>query len=145
MNRDLLKKNGSTLSIKNTRSQKLGFTLIEVLVSASVIILLLLSLAQLTVHSLLIKRISEYRINSAVLASSKLEYFKSLPFESEELVEGENEETIEREGLKGLYRRQWSIQDVSPEIKKIEIECFYEHSPERKIRLVSFMLRKLGF
>ncbi len=135
----------SNFSIESAQRLYLGFTLIEVLVSASVIILLLLSLAQLTVHSLLIKRISEYRINSAVLASSKLEYFKSLPFESEELAEGSGEETIEKQGLKGLYRRQWSIQDVSPEMKEIEIECFYAHSPERKIRLVFYMFKKLGF
>jgi len=145
MTRNALLEKGSDFSTYNARRQNTGFTLIEVLVSASVIILLLLSLAQLTVHSLLVKRISEYRINSAVLASSKLEYFKSLPFESAELAEGSDEETIEREGPNGFYRRQWSIQDVSPEIKKIEIECFYEHSPQRKIRLVSFMLRKLGF
>lgn len=145
MTPNALLEKGSDFSIHNGRRQNLGFTLIEVLVSASVIILLLLGLAQITVHSLLIKRISEHRINSAVLASSKLEYFKSLAFESEELAEGSDEETVERKGLKGFYKRQWTIQDVSPEMKKIEMECFYEHSPERKIRVVSFMLRKLGF
>ncbi len=145
MSRDAYLENGCDFSKNNAQRLNLGFTLIEVLVSASVIILLLMGLAQLTVHSLLIKRISEYRINSTVLASSKLEYFKSLPFESEELAEGSGEEMIERERFKGLYRRQWRIQDVSPEMKKIEIECFYEHSPERKIQLVFYMLKKLGF
>ncbi len=145
MNQEALLENGSDFSIKNAKRPYLGFTLIEVLVSASVIILLLMSLAQLTIHSLLIKRISDYRINSAELASSKLEYLKSLPFESEELTEASDEETIEKQGQKGLYRSQWIIQDVSPEMKKIEIECFHESRPERNIRLILFISRKLGF
>jgi len=145
MIRDTLLEKGNDFTIENTQRPNPGFTLIEVLVSASVIILLLMSLAQITIHSLLIKRISDYRINSTELASSKLEYFKSLPFESEELAEGSDEETIEKEGQKGLYRSQWSIQDISPEMKKIEIECFYESSPGRNIRLILFMSRKLGF
>lgn len=145
MIRDASRERGSDFTIENAQRPNPGFTLIEVLVSASVIILLLMSLAQLTIHSLLVKRISDYRINSAELASSKLEYFKSLPFESEKLAEGSDEETIEKEDQKGFYRSQWSIQDISPEMKKIEIECFYESSPERNIRLILFMSRKLGF
>jgi Tfp pilus assembly protein PilV len=52
-----------------------GFTLFEVLISASIVILLLIGLTQLTIHSLLVKRLSDYRMNSAELVSSKLEYF----------------------------------------------------------------------
>jgi hypothetical protein len=84
-------------------------------------------------------------MNSAQLASSKLEYFKSLPFESEELMEGSDEELVKGTSLKTVFRRKWDIQVISSGMKKIEMECFSEQSPKRKIRLILYICRELGF
>lgn len=122
-----------------------GFTLIELLISFSIIMLLILGGTQLTLYSILSKRRSDYSLKSAELASSKLEYFKSLPFESEELSKGFKREFLTGRSLPGSCRREWRIQDVSSEMKKIEMECFFENCPQKKIRLVLFLSRELGF
>ena len=133
------------LSAKKAARKNHGFTLVEVLISASIVILLLMGLAQLTTHSLLIKRISDHRMNSAELASSKLEYFKSLPFESEELKEGSDEESVKGPSLKIFYCRKWDIQDISSGMKEIEMECFCANNSKKKIRLILYICRELGF
>ncbi len=135
----------SILSDKKALRKNHGFTLVEVLISASIVILLLMGLTQLIIHSLLVKRLSDYRINSAVLASSKLEYFKSLPFESDNLKEGCDEESVKEASLNIAYHREWEIQEISSSMKKIEMECFCEHNPKRKIRLILYICKELGF
>jgi Tfp pilus assembly protein PilV len=135
----------SSISDMNALRKNLGFTLIEVLISASIVILLLIGLAQLTIHSLLVKRLSDYRMNSAELASSKLEYFKSLRFESDNLKQGCDEESVKGASLNTAYHREWEIQEISSSMKKIELECFCEHNPKRKIRLILFICKELGF
>lgn len=122
-----------------------GVTLIEVLLSSSIVILLIMGLAQLTLHSLYVKRIADYRLRSAELASSKLEHLKSLPFDSAELDESTREESIHVKGHQGHYQRVWTIEDISLDMKKIEIECYFENYPKRKIRLALFLSRELGF
>ena len=64
--------------LKNQR----GFTLVEVLVSFALVFILITGTAQLTIHSLLVKRRADGNLRTAELASSKLEYLKSLPYES---------------------------------------------------------------
>lgn len=122
-----------------------GFTLIEVLISFFLIMILILGMAQLTFHSILVKRRSDYSVKSAELASSKLEYFKSLSYESEELREGSEIEILEANNPKGRYRREWKIQDISPDMKKIEMECNFENCPEKKAQIVLFLSRDIGF
>ncbi len=65
--------------------KKRGFTLVEVLVSFALVFILITGTAQLTIHSLLVKRRADCNLRTAELASSKLEYLKSLPYESDEL------------------------------------------------------------
>lgn len=131
--------------IKKEQRKKHGVTLIEVLLSSSIVILLIMGLAQLTLHSLYVKRIADYRLRSAELAASKLEYLKSFPFDSTELAEGTKEESIHVKGHQGHYRRVWTIEDVSLDMKKIEMECTFEDYPKRKMRLVLYLSRELGF
>ena len=122
-----------------------GFTLVEVLISFSIIMLLVLGIAQLITYSIFIKRKSDLSLKSAELAAAKLEYLKSLPFESQELIEGQNEEKIKEEKPNGIYRREWDIQNISDHLKKIEIECFAQAYPRKKIRLVLFLSKQLDF
>ncbi len=106
---------------------------------------LALGMAQLTIYSILVKTRSDYSVKSAELASSKLEYFKSLPYESEELKKGTEMEIQEADNPRGTYRREWRIQDVSSDLKKIEMECYFDNCPEKKARMVLFLSRDLGF
>lgn len=140
-----MERNPNKFFHKKFKNYNQGFTLIELLISFSIIMLLILGGIQLILHSILVKRRSDYSVTSAELASSKLEYFKSLPFENEELNEGFKREVLKGDTLLGSYRREWRIQNVSSDMKKIEMECFSENCPEKKIRLVLYLSRKLGF
>ncbi len=71
----------------------------EVLVSFALVFILITGTAQLTIHSLLVKRRADCNLRTAELASSKLEYLKSLPYESDELKEGFQMESVRGAGL----------------------------------------------
>jgi prepilin-type N-terminal cleavage/methylation domain-containing protein len=124
---------------------KRGFTLLELLISFAIIAILLLGAAQLTLHSLHVKRTCDCSLESAELASDKLEYLKSLPFDSPELMENSNVERIESHRRNDVFQRKWTIFDVSSNMKKIEVECYSESCVHRKGRIVLFCSRELGF
>lgn len=130
---------------KKMKKNQRGFSLIELLISFSLIMFLIIGAAQLTLYSLLIKRRCAYSIKSAELASAKLEYFKSLGYQSEELNEGSKTETLRARNPRGNYKRKWKIQDVSPFLKSMEMECFFENCPQKKVRLKLFLSRNIGF
>ena len=127
------------------RMNQQGFTLVELLVSFSIVFILITGTAQLTIHSLLVKRRADFNLKSAALASSTLEYLKSLPYESDELKEGFRTESVRGEGLLETFRREWRIQDISSNMKRVEIETFSEKLPQKKTRLVLLLSRELGF
>jgi Tfp pilus assembly protein PilV len=122
-----------------------GFTLIELLISFTIIIILVMGAAQLTIHSLFVKRRSDIAVRSAELASSKLEYLKALQFESEELGQGFSVDQLKDSAGSENYQRKWQIDEVSPRLKRIEIECSSESCPKKGVRLVLLCSRELGF
>jgi prepilin-type N-terminal cleavage/methylation domain-containing protein len=122
-----------------------GFTLLELLISFALAAILLLGAAQLTLHSLHAQRTSDCSLESAELAADKLEYMKSLFFESQELEESFYAERIESQKRKDVFIREWAVVDVSPKMKKIEITCYSESCTGRKTRVVLFYSRELGF
>ncbi len=126
------------------RNQR-GFTLVEVLVSFALVFILITGTAQLTIHSLLVKRGADCNLRTAELASSKLEYLKSLPYESDELKQGFQMESAKGEGLLETFWREWKIQDISSSMKSVEIEIFSENYPKKKLRMVLFISKDLGF
>jgi Tfp pilus assembly protein PilV len=122
-----------------------GFTLIELLISFTIVIILVMGAAQLTIHSLFVKRRSDIALRSAELASSKLEYLKALPFESEELGQGFSVDQLQYFPGSENYQRKWQIDEISSRLKRIEIECNSESCPKKGVRLVLFYSRELGF
>jgi prepilin-type N-terminal cleavage/methylation domain-containing protein len=122
-----------------------GFTLLELLISFSLVAILLLGAAQLTLYSVQIKRTSDCILESAELASEKLEYLKSLPFECEELQEQIAMESIESQKRSDLFLREYRIHDISTSIKKIEVECFSSSLVRRKVGLLLLYSKALGF
>jgi len=122
-----------------------GFTLLELLVSFAIVAILLLGAAQLTLHSLYVKRTSDCSLESAELASDKLEYLKSLPFGSQELEENFHAERIRSHRRNDFFQREWTILDISPNMKKIEVQCYSESCVHKKARIVLFYSKELGF
>jgi Tfp pilus assembly protein PilV len=129
----------------DNQRKKRGFSLVEVLVSFALVFILIAGTAQLTIHSLLVKRRADCNLRTAELASSKLEYLKSLPYESDELKEGFQMESVKAEGLLETFWREWRIQDISSNMKRVEIEIFSENYPQKNLRMVLFISKDLGF
>lgn len=122
-----------------------GFTLMELLISFAIVAILLLGAAQLVLHSLYVKRTSDCGLESAELASDKLEYLKSLPFESQELEENSIVERIESQRRNDVFQLEWKVFDISSNMKKIEVECYSESCVHKIARFVLIYSKELGF
>ena len=127
------------------RTRQRGFTLVEFLVSFTLVTLLITGTVQLTIHSLLVKRNADLNLKTAELASSFLEHIKSLPYESEELKEGFREEHVKSIISEETFRREWNVKDIDANLKMIEVECLSENRRFKKTRLVLYLSRELGF
>lgn len=129
----------------DTRTNRQGFTLVEFLISFVLTTLLITGTAQLAIHALLVKRSADLNLTSSELVASKLEHLKSLSFESDEMKQGQYTETLTIEDTLEPWVREWRIQDISPSLKSIEIHCFSQNKPFKKIRLILLLSRELGF
>ncbi|MBN1223316.1 MAG: prepilin-type N-terminal cleavage/methylation domain-containing protein, partial [Candidatus Aminicenantes bacterium] len=114
-----------------SRNFKNGFSLIELLISMVLMMLLILGTAQLICHSLLVKRKSDCGIRAAELASKKLEHLRSLVFDSSEL-DDPRSEIVKDSRLNHTFTREWNFIDISPDVKKIEIDCFAVNHPRKR-------------
>lgn len=141
MRHSVMSEKASALPLRNQQ----GFSLVELLISFVLITFLLTGMAQLTIQSLIVKRNADCNLRTAELASSFLEYLKSLPYGSDELKEGFWKESAGGEKILGTIWKEWRIQDVSSNMKRIEIECYSESCPQKRTRLVLFLSRDLGF
>ena len=130
---------------KMEKNNQRGFSLLELLISFAIVALLLLGAAQLTLHSLYFKRASDCGMESMELASGKLEYLKSLPYESPELEENSNVERLDSLRRNDVFHREWMIWDISKNLKKIEVECYAGSYAHKKARLVLLYSKVLGF
>jgi Tfp pilus assembly protein PilV len=119
--------------------------MIELLIAMSITIIFILGTAQLTLHSIHLKRKSDCLVRAAELASTSLEHFKSIPHDSVELEEADFEETIQDERSNHQFHRGWKIQRVSQSLKRIEVDCFAKNHPRKKMRAVLFISREIGF
>jgi len=54
-------------------------------------------------------------------------------------------ESVRGEGLLETFWREWRIQDISSNMKRVEIEIFSENYPRKKLRMVLFLSKDLGF
>lgn len=125
--------------------KKQGFSLLEFLISFTLLIFVITATAQVIIHSLFAKRQAEINSKITELAVLKLEYFKSLPYGSEELNQGQESEFLKSDPSLEIYTRSWKIQDVSSNLKKVEMEVSSRAEPHKKTRLVLFICRELGF
>lgn len=81
----------------------------------------------------------------AEFSSHKLEYFKSLSFESDELTAGHHVESVEPKSSKEKIWREWIIQDVSSSLKKVEIVIYFESNPQKRAQVALLLSRRLDF
>jgi prepilin-type N-terminal cleavage/methylation domain-containing protein len=124
---------------------KPGFSLIEMLISSALILFLFSGAAQLIMSSLVAKRNAEFHLAAASLATSKLEYFKSLPFENPVLIKGEYFETARIGFSKEVFRSEWNIGDIDEGMKKVVIKISRQSDPRKRVVFMLLLCRELEF
>jgi Tfp pilus assembly protein PilV len=129
----------------HSRSKKNGFSFIELLVASVIIFSLIMGTAQLTIHSMLIKKWSDHRMNAATIISSQLEQLKSQFFSTSECQEGSYDASVKGQAGNQPFRLEWTIQSIPVGMKSIELRCFPESSPHRETRLLVYLSDELGF
>lgn len=122
--------------------ERRGFTLIEVLVALTIVVILVAGAAELISLSLLLKKRADTHAAAARLVAEKLESLRGLPFGHEGLRAGANTETLGAAG-EGVYVREWLIEDLSADRKRIGVHVKSDgRTVARAVLLVS---RNLGF
>lgn len=122
-----------------------GFSMIELLVSFTIITLLIIGITELVIYSMRIKYRGDSNIQSAELAAAKLEFLKSLPFDSTGLNDGSTTESVLGEDQHKIFWRTWVVHKLSSHTKKIEMTCFFTNHMEKQTRIILFISKKLGF
>jgi prepilin-type N-terminal cleavage/methylation domain-containing protein len=126
------------------RGKRRGFSFIEVLLAMALISFLLSGTAELVIRSISLKKKAEVNLQMVALVSSKLECLKSLPYESGELQAASYNEILEGR-FPEVYLREWMIEDISSNMKRIELIVYPENHPEKTLRISLFLSRELGF
>lgn len=120
-----------------------GFTLIEILVALVVTTVLAAGAAELISLSLLLKRKADIHAAAARLVSEKLEGLRTLPFDDAALRPDVSAEHLPAEGGEGAFIREWEIDDLSANTKRITVRV---KSQGRTVaRVVLIVSRDLGF
>jgi len=119
--------------------------MIELLIAMSIISVFILGTSQLTLHSIHLKQKSDCLVRAAEFTSAAFEHFKSLPFDNMELEDGSHEEIIADERSNHLFLRRWTIHKVSASLKRIEVVCFAQNHPRKRMKAVLLLSKELGF
>jgi hypothetical protein len=127
------------------KERSAGFSMIELLVSFSVIMLLVIGITELMIYSMRVKYRGDINLQTAELAASKLEFLKSLSFDSPGLNDGTKTEKVLGEDGKKTFWRTWVVERLTSHTKKVEMTCFFENQKEKQTRIILFISEKLGF
>ena len=131
--------------MKHSRSIKNGFSFLELLIASAIIFSLIMGTAQLTIHSMMLKKWSDHRMNASTIIFSQLERLKSQFFSKEECQEGNYDVSIEGQAGNQPFILEWTIQSIPVGMKSIELRCYPESSPHRETRLLVYLSDELGF
>ena len=119
--------------------KKQGFSLIELLVSSALIFFLLTGTAQLIILSCGAKKKAEFHLQA------KLEYLRSLAFESAELEEGRHEESVKDNNSEEIFSREWKVEDIAENMKKVALKIFSSTDPKKEATFLLLISRELEF
>lgn len=132
-------------SNQDPRQRSQGFSLLELLLSSTLTIILILGSAQLFFLTFQVKQRANDHLSTIRHLSTHLETLKSYPHDSPELDSGDNSLYIKDESTHRDYLIEWTITRESSDLKSIVIECAVANHPERKSRTVLYVSRSLGF
>lgn len=119
--------------------------MIELLISSSLILFLIMGIAQILIFSLAAKRTADSHFTAARRASAKLEEFKSLSFDDENLQAGMYEENITDPSSPDTFSIRWRIQDIDEGLKKVVLAIYPQHQPQRRTAFCLLLCREMEF
>ena len=122
-----------------------GFSLMELQIAFVVITFFLLSTAQLLILSQSIQNRYKDHILIMRLISEQLEYLRSLPFTSPEVAEGFYTDNLTEPDSARVFRINWTISDISPRLKSIDVSCFPEGYKKRETKTILYLSSDLEF
>jgi prepilin-type N-terminal cleavage/methylation domain-containing protein len=125
--------------------KKKGFSLIELLISSSLLLFLITGTAQLLGLSVAAKRNSEFHFRAARLVSTRLERLKAHPYEGADLEAGVHKEILVDPSSSEQYRLAWGVEDLDENLKKVVLEFASATSPRRKSVFCLLICRELEF
>jgi Tfp pilus assembly protein PilV len=127
------------------RKKVRGFSLIEILISSSLILFLIMGVAQMLVFSLGAKRTADCHFTAARRASLKLEEFKSLTFDDDRLLAGTYAEEITDPASPDTFSIRWRIEDEDENMKKVVLAIHPRHQPQRRTDFCLLLCREMEF
>ncbi len=122
-----------------------GFSMIELLISSSLILILITGTAQLLILSLSAGRTADSHFTAARLASSRLEEFKSLSFDDIGLRAGAYEEFASDPASPEKFVMTWRIEDREENLKKIVLGVHPQGQPQRRTAFCLLLCKELEF
>ena len=125
--------------------KKKGFSLIELLISSTLILFLIAGTAQLLGLSLIAKRNADFLFRAARLASSRLEHLKSFPHDGADLEAGVHGEDITDPSSPETLRISWRVEDLDQDLKKVVLDIYSPNKPRRKAVFCLLLCRELEF
>ena len=122
-----------------------GFSLIELLISASLVLILIAGTAQLLIFSLTATRTADSHFTAVRRAASWLEELKSLPFDDGSLEAGSHEEEISDPASPEKFTILWRTEDIDESMKKIVLAIHPRGKPEKRTAFCLLLSRELEF
>jgi Tfp pilus assembly protein PilV len=127
------------------KTGRVGFSLIELLISSSLILILIAGTAQLLILSLAAKRTADSHFAAVRRAASRLEELKSLSFDDEDLKAGTYEGFVADPASPEIFTIRWQVEDVEENLKKIVLAIHPQSKPQRRTAFCLLLSRELEF
>jgi prepilin-type N-terminal cleavage/methylation domain-containing protein len=122
-----------------------GFSLIELLISSTLILFLIGATAQLLGLALTAKRNADFHFRTARLASSRLETLKSLPHDHPDLEAGLHEDPISDPSSPEVFRSAWRVEEIDQNLKRVVFDFYSPNKPRKKAIFCLLLCRQLEF
>jgi hypothetical protein len=122
-----------------------GTSLVEVLVAASLVLLLAAGAAELATAALRAKRRGDVLAALTRAVGDRLEALKALPFGNAALAAGSYAETVRVEPGHCLVAERWEIADDGDGMKRVTLRIGQAGRPGPETSAVLFISRDLGF
>jgi len=125
--------------------RKRGFGLIEVLVSAALLLFLIAGTAQLLMLSLAAKSSADFAFAAARRATAMLEHDKTLLFDDPELQPGTTSPAVDDTVFPARLAATRRVEAVNAAMKRITVVVSNKFSPRKKQTYCLTLCRELGF